>query len=203
VTEERSQNNKLALQIYEDRSVGCPPNPDLSAMTKEERKARRATVDRLNELVEKAEKGNREVVPELRKILKANPELAWQVMNYSELAQWHFIQRMTRDEDFAKKEVLERQLAAMREEILGEYPSPLERLLAERVIITWLQIQLFEGIYGSSVFKMKTAQDNYFQKKLDQTHRRHLSAIRTLAQICKLGTAVQINIAEKQVNTAG
>jgi hypothetical protein len=203
VTEERSQNNKLALQIYEDRSVGCPPNPDLSAMTKEERKARRATVDRLNELVEKAEKGNREVVPELRKILKANPELAWQVMNYSELAQWHFIQRMTRDEDFAKKEVLERQLAAMREEILGEYPSPLERLLAERVIITWLQIQLFEGIYGSSVFKMKTAQDNYFQKKLDQTHRRHLSAIRTLAQIRKLGPAVQINIAEKQVNTAG
>jgi hypothetical protein len=31
---------------------------------------------------------------------------------------------------------------------------------------------------------------------------RHLSAIRTLAQIRKLGPAMQINIAEKQINTA-
>ena len=50
---------------------------------------------------------------------------------------------------------------------------------------------------------MAIAQDNYFQKRLDQTHRRHLSAIRTLAQIRKLGPAVQINIADRQINTAG
>jgi hypothetical protein len=31
--------------------------------------------------------------------------------------------------------------------------------------------------------------------------RRHLSAVRTLAQIRKMGPAVQINIAEKQINT--
>lgn len=203
MTEERRNKAELALRPYEDRPVGRPPAPDLSAMTKEEKEARRVTVDRLNELVEKAEKGNRQVVPELRKILKASPELAWQVIDYGKVAQWHFIERMTKDEDFAKKEVLKRQLAAMREEVAGENPSPLERLLAERVVLTWLQIQLFEGIYGSSVLKMTTAQDNHFQKKLDQTYRRHLSAIRTLAQIRKLAPAIQINIAEKQINSAG
>ncbi len=203
MTKERTQKTELALPSYKDRPVGRPPAPDLSAMTQEELEARRATVGRLDELVEKAEKGDREVVPEIRQILKASPELAWQVMNYAKLAEWHFVERMTKDEDFAKKEVLKRQLAAMREEIAGENPSPLERLLAERVVLTWLQIQLFEGIYGSSVFKMTSAQDNYFQKRLDQTHKRHLSAIRTLAQIRKLGPAVQINIAEKQINTAG
>jgi len=77
-----------------------------------------------------------------------------------------------------------------------------KRLLAERIVLTWLQIQLFEGVYANSVFKSLTiAQDNYHQKRLDQTYRRHLSAIRTLAQIRKLGPAVQINIAEKQINT--
>jgi hypothetical protein len=49
---------------------------------------------------------------------------------------------------------------------------------------------------------MTFAQGNYKQKMIDHAHRRYLSAIRTLAQIRKLGPAVQINIAEKQINTA-
>jgi hypothetical protein len=96
---------------------------------------------------------------------------------------------------------MERQLADMREEIAGENPSPLERLLAERIVLTWLQIQLFESQYANSMFTSITiAQGTYHQKRLDQTYRRHLSAVRTLAQIRKLGPAVQINIAEKQIN---
>jgi hypothetical protein len=51
--------------------------------------------------------------------------------------------------------------------------------------------------------KHTLAQGNYYQKRLDRAHRNHLSAIRTLAQIRKLGPVVQINIAEKQINTAG
>jgi hypothetical protein len=41
------------------------------------------------------------------------------------------------------------------------------------------------------------SQGDYRQKRLDRAHRRHLSAVRTLAQIRKMGPAVQINIAEK------
>jgi hypothetical protein len=72
------------------------------------------------------------------------------------------------------------------------------------VVATWLQIQLFEGLYASSsMFKGGTiSQSNYYQKRLERTYRRHLSAIRTLAQIRKLGPVVQINVAEKQINTA-
>ncbi len=204
MNQEQVQKGNLALQPYEDRPVGCPLELDRSAMTKEELKARRDTVGRLNELVKKAEKGDEEVVPEIREILKGNPELSWQLMNYAKLAEWHFVEKMSKDKDFAAKEVLKRQLAAMREEIAGENPSPLERLLAERVVATWLQIQLFEGLYASGMFtSMTIAQGNYYQKRLDWTYKRHLSAIRMLAQIRKLGPAVQINIAEKQINTSG
>jgi hypothetical protein len=44
---------------------------------------------------------------------------------------------------------------------------------------------------------------NYYQKRVYTAHRNHLSAIRTLAQIRKMGPAVHINIAEKQINTLG
>jgi hypothetical protein len=53
---------------------------------------------------------------------------------------------------------------------------------------------------------MTIAQGGYHQKRLDQTYRRHLSAIRALAQIRKLlkgGPITQINIADKQINTTG
>jgi hypothetical protein len=204
VTKEPPQkNNKLALQPYEDRTVGRPPSLDLSAMTKEELETCRATVEKLRELVKKAEKGNREGLPEIRKILKEDPELAWRIMDYGKLAEWHFIERMTKDKDFGSKEVLRRQLAAMREEIAGENPSALERLLAERVVATWLQIQFYEGLYAAGMYQSTSiSQGSYQQKRLDRAHRNHLSAIRTLAQIRKMGPSIQINIAEKQINTA-
>jgi len=44
--------------------------------------------------------------------------------------------------------------------------------------------------------------DNGIPKTWDRAYRRLLSAIRALAQIRKLGPAVQINIGEKQINTA-
>jgi len=174
-------------------------------MTKEEKEAHLNTVERLAELVEKAGKGDKNPLPEIRKILKESPELAWQLMDYAKYTEYHYTKMMVKEEGSGLKEVLSCQLAAMREEIAGDNPSPLERLLTERIVITWLQIQLFEGLYASNMSKGTTtiAQGgNYEQKRIDQAYRRHLSAIKTLAQIRKLGPAVQINIAQRQVNTA-
>ena len=204
MTKKTAQRNELAVQHYEDRPIGSLQEPDLAAMTKEERDARRDTVRRLSDLFKKAEKGDEKAVPEIRKILQESPDLAWRFMDFATLAERRFIENMTKDKDLASRETMEFQLAAMREEVAGAHPSPLERLLAERIVLTWLQIQLFEGLYASSMFKSMTlAQGSYYQKRLDHAHRRHLSAIRTLAQIRKLGRAVQINIAEKQINTSG
>jgi hypothetical protein len=91
----------------------------------------------------------------------------------------------------------------MREEVAGSSPSSLERLLAERVVASWLQVQLFEGLYIENMENATIKQADYYQKRLDRAHRRHLSAIKTLAQIRRLGPVLQINIGKKQVNTAG
>jgi hypothetical protein len=50
---------------------------------------------------------------------------------------------------------------------------------------------------------MTMAQGEHHQRRIDRAHNRHLSAVRALAQVRKMGSAVQINIAEKQINNAG
>jgi hypothetical protein len=164
------------------------------------------TLEKLRGLLGKAEKGEKDAVPEIRQILNERPDLAWQFVDVAQFAEEALIEKMSGEEDLAVKEIMRCQLKAMREQIAGESPSPLERLLAERVVATWLQIQLFEGLYASGMSKrsMTIAQDSYHQKRLDQSYRRHLSAIRALAQMRKLlkgGAITQINIADKQINT--
>lgn len=204
MSREKIQQGRLAAQPYEDRAVGRPPELDFSTMTKEQLETRRDISTKLRELTKKAEVGDKKARTGIRDILQEHPDLAWKYMDYGKLAEWHMVERMTKDKDFASKEVLTRQLSAMREEVAGKNPSPLERLLAERVVATWLQIQLFEGMYAASMEKsMSIKQGIYFQKLTDRAHRNHISAIRTLAQIRKMGPAVQINIAEQQINTAG
>ena len=74
--------------------------------------------------------------------------------------------------------------------------------MAERVVATWLEVQLFSGLYTMGMKSETMSQGDYRQKRLDRAHRRHLSAVKGLAQIRKMGPAVQINIAEKQINAA-
>ncbi len=85
--QEQIQQSRLASQPYEDRSVGCPPDPDLSAMTKEELETRRGTVGRLRDLVKKAETGDKKPLPDIRTILRESLELAWRIMNYGKVAE--------------------------------------------------------------------------------------------------------------------
>ncbi len=184
--------------------VGHPGDPDLEAMSKDELEERRATVAKLRDLNEKAQEGDKEAALDIREVLDGSPDLAWRFINGpGKVAEAALISEITRDEDLASKELLKYQLESMRIEVAGENPSPLERLLAERVVATWLQVQLFEGLYATGMKNESIRQGDYRQKRLDRAHRRHLSAIRTLAQIRKVGPAVQINIADKQVNTAG
>jgi ribonuclease D len=130
---------------------------------------------------------------------------AWRLADFTRAAENVLIGELTKggEQHPITEEALRRQLAAMREEVAGEDPSPLEKLLAERVVATWMQVQVFDSFCASELGKAYTKQADYHQRYLDRAHRRHLSAIKALAQIRKLGPAVNINIAEKQINTAG
>jgi hypothetical protein len=88
---------------------------------------------------------------------------------------------------------------AMKDELGGESPSPLETLLAARVAMTWMETAYFDTLIaqsaGASEARLKMLRDQQ-----DAAHRRHLSAIKTLATVRKLLTpaASPLEIASRQ-----
>jgi hypothetical protein len=186
------------------RPVGNPGAPDIAGMGKGEIEERRATLARLRELNGQAQDGDEGATLEIRKVLDASPDLAWRfIKGPAKMAETALLDQITKDDDLASKEHLEHQLESMRIEVAGENPSPLERLLAERVVATWLQVQVFDGLCAVGLKGETMSQGEHHQKRIDRAHNRHLSAVKVLAQIRKMGPAVQINIAQKQINTAG
>jgi hypothetical protein len=190
------------------RPAGDSPAPDnMSTMSSGELEEEpEKTVEKLHDLLRLAEKGQEDAVPEIRQILNEHPDLAWRFVDVAHIAEDALIEVMTKEDDLATKELIRCQLEAMKEEVAGKNSSALERLLSERVVVTWLEVQLFEALYAQNMRKLTIPQAEHHQKRLDRAHRRHLSAIRALAQMRKLlkGTAItQINIAEKQINTTG
>jgi hypothetical protein len=108
-------------------------------------------------------------------------------------------------------EALSRQVAAMRSELGGPSPSPLEALLADRVIACWLQLHLAERRLAHR-FDQDEAPSwallDHYQNWLDRSQRRYLAAIKTLATVRRLQVPIligQVNVAAnggKQVNVA-
>jgi hypothetical protein len=106
------------------------------------------------------------------------------------------------DEDnLAFREAVTRKLELMRAELLGDNPTPVERLLVERVVACWLQVQDAELRYAQGQADLTMKQGDYYQRRMDAANRRFLAAVKALALIRKLAVpALQINVAKKQVN---
>lgn len=98
-------------------------------------------------------------------------------------------------------ETIVNQIAALREELAGPSPSPLEALLVERVVACWLHLQHTELRYAQHLGRLTMAQGEYHQRSIERAERRYLAAIKALATLRRLLTPVmQVNIAEKQIN---
>ena len=163
---------------------------------------RRELLDELKGCVKQAHDGDAEALSKVREILEEAPLLARVFVDIANIAERSLVKRFSGDDPLVQ-EAIPPQLKAKREELVGPEPSPLEQLLAERIIACWLQLQYAEAVYAQNLGEINMRQSDYHQRRLDRLHNRYLSSIKTLAQIRKLGPAVQINIAEKQINAVG
>lgn len=151
----------------------------------------------LSRLLERARLGDAAVLPALRQFLERTPEL-WR--DYGDLAAqvravWV---RLASGPDLLRVECLTRQLDALAAEVAGASPTPLERLLAERVAICWLQVSYYDGLLTQSK-ESPPAQVRQLRQQLDAAHRRYLTAIKMLATVRKLLTPARspVEIATK------
>jgi hypothetical protein len=100
------------------------------------------------------------------------------------------------------RESVNRKLEELRAELAGESPTPLERLLVERVVATWLHLHHLEMAYaGRTDLSIPLA--GYYQKAISAAQMRYLAAIKGLAEVRKLALPVlQVYIAKRQTNIA-
>jgi hypothetical protein len=95
-------------------------------------------------------------------------------------------------------------LEELKAELAGEGPSPLERIVAGRVTPCWLDALVAEAEAAPGDRQHDAGAGHYWQRRAERAQRTVLRAAKTLAMVRGLGVpAVQINVAEHQVNLVG
>jgi hypothetical protein len=159
--------------------------------------------DEIRQVLQKAEKGDKTALPALRALLDNCPALHQFYGSLAQTARDALIRCIGGEQNLAVKECYTRMLDAMGRELSGPESSPLERLLVERIVLCWLHLYYAETIYVQNMSELTLRQAEFHQQRITKAHNRYLSAIRTLAQVRRLGLpAVQVNIGEQQVNVA-
>jgi hypothetical protein len=158
----------------------------------------------LTELVQRGRAGDREVLPALRDLLDQTPALWQEARELATQVERAWVRTLA-GTDLVSQELLERQATALKAQLAGPSPTPLEHLLVERIVVCWLQVQQAELRAAERLRHQSPVLSHAEEHRLDKVHRRFLTAVKTLAQVRKLlrrGAAVQVNIAQQQVNMA-
>lgn len=172
----------------------------MSATTKPGEIAVPTTAEGVRELLKRAAKGDTSTLPAVRKLLENPKNIDLMGGNLAHYTQDMFADALSGG-DLSVREAIHAKLAALRKELLGENPTPVEALLVERVAACWLQVHDAEIRYNAARKDMTLQQGDYHQRRMDATNRRYLAALKALALVRKLAVpALQINVAKRQVN---
>src|SRR3982751_2113489 len=96
-------------------------------------------LDEIRDLLGRAAGGDSKAIPELRAVLDHRPELWRRLGDLAAHVELAWIGEVA-GPDPALAEVLARKVAGLKRELGGPAPSPLERLLADRIVACWLQL---------------------------------------------------------------
>jgi len=156
-------------------------------------------------LVKKAEKGDTKTLAVVREWCKQEPKL-WDTLGITAaLSTRHSLLTLLASDNAVAHDALEYEIQGMQRQLLGSFPSPLEKLLVERICSCYLQVQYAESIYAQRAKgSISLAHGDYLQRQVDRANQRYAAAIRALAQVRRLLTpVVQVNVGQRQVNLAG
>jgi hypothetical protein len=134
--------------------------------------------------VRRAEEGDESVLPELRAALNVN---GWVWQDYGNLgrqseAAWL---QLIAGKNLMLHESTRRKAEQLRAELAGPEPSPLERLLVDRVVACWLQVNYADAAYAQQ--KGSTpAQHTAALRRQNSAQQRHLQAAKALAAVRRL-----------------
>jgi hypothetical protein len=139
--------------------------------------------EELQRLLKAAEQGDLKVLPQLRHLLDHSPELWDQYGNLALHAECALV-KLAAGPNVLLAESLVRKLTALKAEVAGPTPSPLERLLAERIAACWLQVAYFDAVLAQAK-GVDLAKADHLRRQQESANRRYLAAVRQLATVRK------------------
>jgi hypothetical protein len=151
--------------------------------------------DELRDLLRRAAEGDESTLPVVREYLK-RPGALEAYGDMGRAAQQTLIKVFT-GKHLVNREAMLARLEQLREELAGPDPTPLERLLAERIVACQLHLDYLELNYSLQMEKgdvrdMKTYL--LYEGCINRAHHRTLAAVRTLALVRKLALPVLVNV---------
>ena len=140
-------------------------------------------------LLDRARAGDDAVLPELRALLDENPSLWREVGDMAHQAEQIWIE-LVAGPDLLARESLIRQLAELRAEIIGSDPTPLEKLLGERIVINYLIAWHADGMFAAKR-DLSLRWAKFASERQGRSQRQLIQAIGALATLRRL-TGVEV-----------
>jgi hypothetical protein len=141
----------------------------------------------LRALLERGHAGDPSVLPELKKAFDENPELADMLGDLGRLAAESLVTAVA-GRSLVAREAIRRRADKLRRELAEPDAPVLERLLAERIAMGWIEVHKADADLAVALGKQQTASDvtQAANRHLDRAHARYLSSIKALATVRKL-----------------
>ena len=136
-------------------------------------------------LLERARRGEADVLGELRAALDADVELRRRVGDLAMLAEGAWI-AMIAGNNLLFREALTLQVAELKAALAGPAPTPLEALLTQRVAAAWMMAQHADAAYAQAAGTWTARQADHGLDRIDRANRRLAAAVGALATLRKL-----------------
>lgn len=138
----------------------------------------------LADLVRRVEAGDAPAMAALRQLFDDAPALWQQLGDLARHAEQGLIAHVGR-ESVVTAEALGRKLPALRHELGADEATPLERLLIDRLVLTWAQAHVAD-VDALRAGRLPPAQASFYLNQQNKANQRFLASVRTLATVRKL-----------------
>jgi len=140
-----------------------------------------ADLDEVRDLLGRAAGGDPEALPELRSVLDRRPELWRRLGDLAAHVELAWVTEVA-GTNAALAEMLTRKVSELKRELGGPAPSPLERLLIDRIAACWLQIHHADLAAARPVDATAEGRER-LRKRHAAAERRYSGAIEALARV--------------------
>lgn len=158
----------------------------------------------LTEVVDRAMKGDASTLPVVQALLDGplRDAMLEAYGNVAAAAERAFVSAFAGD-NLVVQEAVRHKLAAVRAELAGPGPSPLERLLVERVALCWLQVYHADSC-SARARVCDLARRDFCDRQQSKAQARYLAAVKALVTVRKLlrPPVSPMDLAARPVNEA-